>query len=224
MKVGATVLSEPAVTLPIVASRAISLLVVVVKYVVCVTSPKVMPVADITGTGANSVNATNLTSGVTSTASTIPFGTLTAGTPKVAAQDITVTTNASSGYTVTASHSANSQGVSAPLISGATNNIDPFSGTNASPVTWSSPAGSTGNTNTGYFGYTTEDSSLCSGTAGRFGSNKWAGSTTIGTEVACSTTGVSSETTRVGYQIEVNNVQPPGSYSGTVILVATPTY
>ncbi len=183
-------------------------------------------IAGVTGNGANTVNSATITNGLATTASTIPFGTLTSATAKVAAQDITVATNASSGYTVTASTSANTQSGNPPLTSGSTNNIDAFSGTNATPTTWSSPAGGTANTNTGYFGYTTEDATLCTGTAARFTTSgpKWAGPSTVGNEVICSATGVSSETTRIGYEIEVNSVQPPGSYSGTVILVATPTY
>lgn len=160
---------------------------------------------------------------VTSTATTIPFSTLADGTPKIAAHDITITTNAGSGYTVTASHSGAAS--SAPLNSGS-NNIDAFSGTNATPTTWSAPAGSAANTNTGYFGYSTEDATLCTGTANRFtdGGAKWAGSSTVGAEVACATTGVSSQTTRIGWEAEINEIQPAGSYTGTVILVATPTY
>ena len=169
-------------------------------------------------TSGGTVNSATTT--VTSTASTIPFGTLTAGTPAIAAHDVTVTTNAGSGYTVTASASA-----SPPLTAGS-NNIDEFTGTNASPATWSEPGGSTANTNTGFFGYTTADSSLCTGTANRFTDtgNEWAGTSTVGGEVICSTTGVSSETTRVGWQVEVNAIQPAGSYTGTAILIATPTY
>lgn len=167
------------------------------------------------------------TTTVTTTASTIPFGSLVAGTPSIGAHDISVTTNASNGYTVTASHSANVQGTGAPLISGTTNNIDPFSGTNGTPTTWSEPAGTTANTNTGYFGYTTNDASLCVGTVDRFtssGGNKWAGSSVTGAEVVCSATGVTAETQRVGWQIEANNIQPGGAYTGTAILIATPTY
>lgn len=183
-------------------------------------------IAGVTGNGTATVNGATITNGLATTASTIPFGTLSSGTAKIAAQDITVTTNASSGYTVTASHSANAQSGNPPLTSGSTNNIDAWSGTNGTPTTWSSPAGSTANTNTGYFGYTTEDSTLCTGTAARFTTTgpKWAGSTTSGAEIICNTGGVSSETTRIGWEVEVNNVQPPGSYSGTVILIATPTY
>lgn len=170
---------------------------------------------------SGSVNGEAITITSGTSASTIPFSTLTAGTPAVAAHDATVTTNATNGYTVTASASA-----TPPLVSGS-NNIDPFTGTNASPTTWSEPNGSTPNTNTGYFGYTTEDSTLGTGTADRFtssGGNKWAGTTITGQEVIYSAVGVSSQTTRLGWQVEVNNLQPAGSYTGSVILIATPTY
>lgn len=168
-----------------------------------------------------SVNSSTTT--VTTTTTTIPFSTLTAGTPAIGAHDVTVSTNAGSGYTVTASHSASAVSGFPPLIAGS-NNIDAFTGTNANPATWSEPAGSAANTNTGFFGYTTEDTSLCTGSTSRFASNAWAGSTTTGLEVICSATGISSQTTRLGWQVEVNNIQPGGSYTGTVILVATPTY
>lgn len=157
-----------------------------------------------------------------STANSIPFGTLASTTPKIAAHDLTVTTNAANGYTVTVKATADP-----PLVDGS-NNIDAFSGTNASPTTWSSPAGSSASVNTGFFGYTTNDASLGTGTATRFtssGGNKWAGTTTSPLEVAYSATGVgSSEITRVGWQSEVNGLQPAGAYTGTVVLVATPTY
>lgn len=162
---------------------------------------------------------------VTSAAGTIPLGTLTAGTEAIAAHDVTITTNAGSGYTVTASHSATITG-NPPLYSGATNNIDTWTGTNTTPTTWSLPGGTSANVNTGFFGYTTEDATLCTGTAARFtsGGPKWAGSTTNGEELVCSTAGVSAETTRVGWDVEVNSIQPAGAYIGTVILIATPTY
>jgi len=157
---------------------------------------------------------------VTATDNTIPFGTLTAGTPQIAAQDLTVSTNASNGFTVTASASA-----TPPLVSGA-NDIDAFSGTNASPTNWSAPSGTTANTNTGYFGYSTEQSDLCTGTPDRFttGGPNWAGTSITGGEVMCSTAGTSSLTKRVGWQVAVNALQPAGNYTGTVYLIATPTY
>jgi hypothetical protein len=163
------------------------------------------------------------------TPNSIPFGTLNTTTASVSAHDITVTTNAGSGYTVTASISANVQSAtgSPPLVSGATNNIDNVSGTNAAPAVWAAPAGSTANVNTGFFGYTTNDATLCTGTAGRFTAGSppnYAAFTTTGQEVACSSTPVSSETTRLGWKLAINSLQPAGGYTGTIILVATPTY
>ncbi len=157
-----------------------------------------------------------------STANTIPFGTLATGVPKVAAHDLSIVSNSKNGYTITV------KALATPPLADGSNNIDEFTGVNATPTTWSSPAGSGANVNTGFFGYTTNDASLGTGTATRFtasGGNKWSGTTTSPLEVAYSGVGVTSaEVTRVGWQAEVNGLQPAGAYSGTVVLVATPTY
>jgi hypothetical protein len=160
------------------------------------------------------------------TATSIPFGSLNTSTASVSAHDLTVVTNAANGYQITASSSANAQAGNPPLISGSTNNIDEFTGSNASPATWSAPNGSSANVNTGFFGYTTNDASLCNGSANRFTNSgpNYAGFSTTGQEVACSSAAVSTETTRVGWKVAVNALQPSGTYTGTIILVATPTY
>lgn len=160
------------------------------------------------------------TTNVTTTASTIPFGTLSSGSTKIAAHDVTVITNAASGYTVTVNALAN------PPLADGSNNIDYFTGTNATPTTWSSPAGSSASVNTGFLGYTTEDATLGTGTAARFttGAPKWAGLDTTASELVYNATGTTTQTTRIGWQAEVNALQPSGSYTGTAILVATPTY
>jgi hypothetical protein len=170
-------------------------------------------------TSGGTVNSA--TTNITTTANTIPFSTLSSGSTKIGAHDLTVTTNATGGYTTTV------KGTTNPVLVSGSNNIDEFSGSNASPATWSSPAGIANSTDTGYFGYTTNDSSLGTGTATRFtssGGNKWSGTTTSPLEVAYSAAGVTSEITRVGWQAEVNALQAAGSYTGTVILVTTPTY
>jgi len=158
----------------------------------------------------------------TTTANSIPFGVLSSGAPKIAAHDISVLTNSPNGYTVTVKTTTD------PPLQDNTNNIDKFTGTNAAPASWTSPDGTSANVNTGFFGYTTNDSTLGTGTPDRFTSssgNKWAGATTSPLEVAYSAAGTgSADVTRVGWQAEVNGLQPPGSYTGTVILVATPTY
>jgi hypothetical protein len=161
----------------------------------------------------------------TTTNNSIPFGSLNSNTASVSAHDITVTTNAGSGYTVTASQSAQ-PGAPVPALTSGSNDIDNFTGSNASPASWSNPAGSTANSSTGYFGYTTNDATLCTGTPNRFtsGGPKYAGFSTTGAEVACSNLPITSDTTRVGWKLAINAVQPAGSYTGTIILVATPTY
>lgn len=153
------------------------------------------------------------TTNVTSAAATIPFGTLVASTPNIAAHDVTVTTNAASGYAVT------TKGTASPLLVSGSQNIDEFSGTYATPTTWSEPAGTAASVNTGYFGYTTEDTDYSG-----FQSNKWAGSETTARAIVSSSTGVSAQTVRIGWQAETNAIQPAGSYTGTIVLVATPTY
>ncbi len=145
---------------------------------------------------------------VASTGTTIPFGVLTTASNAIIAHDLTLGTNANSGYTVTTSYTGQ-------LASGSHNMTD-WSGTNAAPTTFSGAG-------TESFGYTTNDATLGTGTAGRFSSNKWAAFTTSPLEVAYSAAAV-SETTRTGYQVGISSTTPAGSYSTTVIYTATPTY
>jgi hypothetical protein len=193
------------------------------------TAESIYVTADVGSTFTFSVNdadsgsVNGATIDVDSDDNAIPFGLMVVATPKVAAHDVTVVTNATNGYVVT------TEALADPPLSDGSNNIDNFSGTNATPTTWSSPAGSTANTNTGFFGYTTEDGVLGTGTTGRFtasGGNKWSGFTTDPLELIYSAgaPGGSGETTRVGWQLEINSFQPPGSYAGSVLLIATPTY
>ena len=153
------------------------------------------------------------TTNITTAAATIPLGTLAVGTANIGAHDVTVSTNAGSGYQVTVKEPS-----SPPLVSGS-QNIDEFTGTCGTPTTWSAPAGTTASVNTGFFGFTTEDTDYSG-----FQTNKWAGFSTTPCAVISNATGVSSQTTRIGWQAQVNAIQPAGSYTGTVILVATPTY
>ena len=170
------------------------------------------------GTGQDTINVS------TTTNDTIPFGSLNTTTASVSAHDITITTNATNGYEVIASQSAQSPS-NATLVSG-TDHIDSFTdagGTNAAPASWANPSGAA-DSDSGYFAYTTNSTALCIGTGNRFNNTKYAGLTTTGGEVACSTAGVNSQTTRVGWKLGIDNLQPAGAYTGTVILIATPTY
>ncbi len=163
-------------------------------------------------TTSSVVNGATTNIGTASTS--VPFGTIAANATYIAANDLTVVTNAKNGYKITVSYPSGSY----PLSDGS-NGISAFTGTNGSPTTWSLPNGTVANTNTGWFGYTTNHAGV-----NQFSSNKWAGPLTTAANIANSTVPVSTETTRVGWEIEINGIQPAGNYAGTMVLVATPTY
>lgn len=168
-------------------------------------------VAGVTGNGSLAVNGATITSGLATTSTTIPFGTATTVANRVAAQDITVSTNSGAGYTVYTRYTGQ-------LTSGS-NTIDNHTGTNAAPTVFSAAG-------TEAFGYTTEDATL-SGTADRFtssGGNKWAALSTTNAELIYSAAAVSNQTTRVGYQAGIANTTEPGAYTSTVIYTAVPLY
>lgn len=150
------------------------------------------------------------TTNVSTTTSTVPFATVSPSTNVVAAHDLSIGTNASNGYTVFTRYTQELQNGSADVI-------DDHTGTNATPTVF--PSGTT----TEAFGYTTDDATLGTGTAGRFISNKWAAFTTSDVELAYSAT-PTSDTVRVGYQVSVADTTPAGAYQTTVIYSAVPTY
>ena len=175
---------------------------------------------------AQSVN--NATTSITTTATTVPFGTMTVNADKVGAHDVTVSTNAAEGYTTSIRWFGS--GTTNGLTSGS-NNCDGFSfgtATNASPQAWAAgtnPSGTAANADTCWYGYTTNDSTLGVGTADRFtssGGNKWAPFDTTPYEVAYAP--VNAEVTRIGHKVEVNALQPVGSYSGVTEYITTAVF
>lgn len=170
---------------------------------------------------------------VTSTSSTVPFSTLTVNTFKAAAHDLTVSTNAAGGYT-TSVRQIDGSGMTNVLASGGTNNIDGFRGaggtaTNAAPLAWAAgtnPTGTSANVNTGWYGYTTEDAVLGTGTVDRFTStpNFWAPFDTTAYEVAYDNAPVNAQIIRVGHMIETNALQPQGVYTGVVEYITTAVF
>ncbi len=151
---------------------------------------------------------------VTSTASTIGYGSLTVGdgSPNIAAQRLTVTTNATGGYTATVRQNND-------LTSAAADTIDPVSGTNTTPAAF--PTGFTD----GRFGYHTTDTSLCTGTGSRFSTNDtYAQLDTTPFEVACAAGAVTSEQTDVVYKLVIGILQEAGNYENEITYIATATY
>jgi len=164
----------------------------------------------------NSVAGSQACDGTTttaaSTATTIPFGTVTSASNAIVCQDLTAATNSTNGYTIYARYTG------APANALAQTLAD-WTGTNAAPTTFASAG-------TEAYGVTTNDTTLGTGTANRFtsGGQKWAALTTSNAELAYESTGVTSTTYRVGHQAGVSLTTKPGTYSTTVIYTCTPIY
>lgn len=164
----------------------------------------------ITFTGVGSgTSVGGVTTTTASSTNAISYGSLTINTPKTAAHEVTVTTNAVAGYTTTLQQDGNLRTTSGSEISAVT-------ATNASPSTWP------GSITDGKFGYHTTDTTLCTGSGGRFtSSDTYASVTTTPLEVACSTGPVTGETTDVIFKLEIGSLQPNGSYQNTVTYITT---
>jgi hypothetical protein len=155
-----------------------------------------------------SCNGTNSTA--TSTATTLPFGTVTASTNGIVCQDLTAATNSTNGYTIFARYTAKPTNALAQTIAD-------WTGTNTTPTTFSAAG-------TESYGYTTNDFTLGTGTAARFNANKYAAMTTSNNEVAYEAAGVTSTTYRIGHQVGVSLTTFPGTYTTTIIYTCTPVY
>lgn len=166
----------------------------------------------------NAVNSGSTVNGTTtngtSTATTVPFGTSTANVIRTLAQDLTVSTNAANGFAITVF-------TSGPLRSSTNADIDGFvDGSDTdTPTTWAAPTANVNNENTwGHWGFTSNDQDL-------FGSNLWKAATTTPRTVFSHNSVVNASTTRVGYQLQVSNLQEAGDdYSTTLTYIATPTF
>lgn len=168
-------------------------------------------------TAANAVyNA--ITTSVASTYNTLPFGNLTAGTPKYAAHALNITTNTQNGYTVSAKMLTQMTGVYTQ------NNIDPFGiGSWAAPVAWTEPTGQTPNDNTGWIGANTTDTDVAGFSAlpqGKFGPISSQAVEVMKSNASDNGT----QAIYVTYALEANVFQPADTYTGILVYNALPTY
>lgn len=170
------------------------------------------------------------TSGGTTTPTTIPFGRLVASTASTAAQDLTVVTNAKSGFVVTVT--ADSQ-----LTSSNGSDIDGFiqGSYTTTPTAWSAPSPTAGLENTyGHWGLTSDDATLTSGLTDTFnaggGGDRFVSASTTPVEVfrhdgPSDGTGAGEGTATIGYKIEISSLQEAAEdYQATLTYVATPVF
>jgi hypothetical protein len=170
------------------------------------------------------VNSSPTTTSTTTTSNAIPFGLLAPNVSKTAAHDLSVTTNASNGYTVTVEQTGALRSSTGAIIDGFVDGSD-----TTTPTAWQAPGAVINNTLTyGHWGLTSTDTDTPRSL--EFGSDQWVAGTTTPVIVMGhtgpadgSTAGVGAA--RVGYQIQISALQEAGDdYTTTLRYIATPTF
>jgi hypothetical protein len=166
------------------------------------------------------------TTGGTTTATTIPFGELTAGTASTAAQSLGVITNAANGFVVTVE-------VDQQLSAGGADIDGYINGAyTTTPTAWTSPAGTLGSENTyGHWGLSSTDTTLTAGLSDLYtGGANFVSASTSPVEVfrndgPVNTNGAGTGSTTVIYKVETTALQEAATnYTATLTYVATPIF
>lgn len=166
----------------------------------------------ISGLPVGSVIAGQVVS-ATSTPSTISFGSLPISGESVAAQRLSVTTNATQGYQVFSY-------VRQPLLDSSGNSLLSISASNSAPVSWSLGCQST---TTSCVGYHTTDPTLAGGSTRFAALDTYAGLHPDLTEIMYSSIPV-AESHDILYRLQVGYLQPPGEYETGVVYIAVPVH
>ncbi len=178
--------------------------------------------------GGTAVNGTTTTGSTTAT--TIPFGSLTADVPSTTAQQLSVTTNAANGFVVTVQADGQLLSTTGAEISSFIEGAD-----TSTPTAWQSPVPVLGTSDTyGHWGITTNDQSVGAGLTDDFGAgtndNKFVAASTTPVEIfrndgPSDGTEANEGRTQVGYQVEITDLQEAAEdYSATLTYVATPVF
>lgn len=166
----------------------------------------------IDGVAANTTIA-GITTDATTTAASIDLGSLPLDTDVEVAQQLTVDTNAIEGYQVY--KYADQQ-----LTDSYANQIEPVTGTNASPSGWSSGCLLSA---LSCFGYHTTDATL-EGGSGRFAPiDSYAALSTSLDEIMYSSI-AAIDTENVIYRARVSELQPAGTYETSITYIAVPVF
>ncbi len=182
------------------------------------------------GPGAT-VNDDVTTTSASSTATSVPFGILAPGVPKLLAQRLLVDTNALNGFSVTVQSD-----VTLTAGNGAT--IDEFidNAATASTTSWTTPLGTMGSPDTyGHWGVTSDDNVVSSTTPNKWGSGYalYQGNFTGNNPVEVfyhnaavqNTAGIGVGSTTVAYKAQITSLQEAAKdYTATLTYIATPVF
>lgn len=162
---------------------------------------------------ASATSVEGITTDVDTTASGVSFGSVPQDTPLNAAQQFTVTTNAGSGYRIFAYERQ-------ALLSDAGSQIDPVTGTNASPSGWVSGCTAI----TSCYGYHAGDDILQGGSTRFAPDDTYAQFDATPREVAYSSGPATGRVTNMVYRLESKSLQDAGSYSSSVVYIVVPVF
>ncbi len=166
----------------------------------------------ITGLPSGTTTAGVVTT-VSTTPSTVSFGSIPIDTDALAAHRLAVTTNATDGYRVLSF--ARQQ-----LLNDYGTPIPPITGTNASPVAWATGCIVAA---TGCTGYHTTDATLSGGSTRFAPLDSYAGLHTSVAEVMYSPI-PANDSHDIVYRVRVSGLQPAAIYSTEVVYIAVPVY
>jgi hypothetical protein len=165
------------------------------------------------------------TTGQSATTS-MTFGLLSPGIPKILGQELRVITNAKNGFAVTVQQNSN-------MLSATGADINTFANGNntSTPSPWVSPAAILDATTTyGHYGVTSNDSDLNGGEFTNGGGNKWVGDivtprTVFANGGAADGSSPDKGKVQVALKIEISGLQEAASdYENTLTYVCTPTF
>ena len=176
--------------------------------------------------GGTLVNTADTTGGAT-TATTIPFGQLDAGTASTAAQSLVVSTNATNGFVVTVQAD---QQLSSPIGADIDGFIDGAYTT--TPTTWAAPSATAGQENEyGHWGLSSSDTTLTGGLSNLYsGGDLFVSASSTPVEVfrhngPANGTGAGVGTANVIYKVQMSALQEAANdYTATLTYVATPVF
>ncbi len=163
------------------------------------------------------VNGT--TTNVATTASTIDYGIIPIDTAKVAAQDLTISTNARNGFNVTVQTDSEFKSAN-----GATIDAFRYEGASSTPAAWAAPASILNNDRTwGQIGITTSD---LTNTIPSIAADQWVGNFIENpVTVFSQASSTRNQTATVGFQVQISDLQEAATdYQTNVIYVATPVF
>jgi hypothetical protein len=186
--------------------------------VAATSSPSLMMEGSELSFSINGLPQGTLSNGTTTTVSTtptsVPFGTLSFSTAQTAAQRISVTTNASSGYELYVMQTQ-------PLMNWQGDTIPGVAASNLSPSPWSSACTAA---LSGCYGYHSSASVLSGGSTRFAPDDSFASFETSTQEVGYSPAPANSSTVDMVYKIQASDTQVNGAYENDISYIIAPSY